>query len=142
MVGHSPEYLSDLSTPAADVPGTVYSERRRRAATFSMCNAYTPQVRGHSPPLLLSGPGTDYMEVGTYRQLRSIPAFKRKLKTFLFSSPGNCHRTDECALGVLYHCMAAHNYRNAVCSLLSTHCIDAELQCQPVYAYMLLCRCV
>jgi len=82
LVGHSPAYISDLLTSAADVSGRpglrmasrgdfIVPRTNRKFGDRAFCVA-APRAWNRLPPEL--------------RQLRSMQTFRRRLKTFLFTA--------------------------------------------------------
>ena len=82
LIGHSPAYISDLLTSAADVPGRpalrtashgdfIVPRTNRKFGDRAFCVA-APRVWNRLPADL--------------RQLRSTQTFRRHLKTFLFAA--------------------------------------------------------
>ena len=82
LIGHSPAYISDLLTSAADVPGRpalrtasrgdfIVPRTNRKFGDRAFCVA-APRVWNRLPADL--------------RQLRSTQTFRRHLETFLFAS--------------------------------------------------------
>ena len=87
LIGHSPAYISDLLTSAADVPGRP---ALRRASRGDFIVPRTNRKFGDRA-FCIAAPRVWNRLPADLRQLRSTQTFRRHLKTFLFAASINTH---------------------------------------------------
>ena len=82
LIGHSPAYISDLLTSAADVPG------RPALRTASRGDFIVPRTnqKNADRAFCVAAPRVWNRLPADLRQLRSTQTFRRHLKTFLFAA--------------------------------------------------------
>jgi len=121
-MGHTSEYISDLLTSVANIPG------RSTLRASSCSNPVTPRTRRRiacDRAYSVAAPRAWKRLPTELKLLRSTHSFRRDLQTFLFHSVYGHQDTDWflwCALGLLvgaqYKCLSLYSNSYCNCSVL------------------------